>query len=139
MIPFTNQNIADIFTNYEEPFKSSLLEIREVIFQVAKKLDGVGEITESLKWGQPTYSTLHTKSGTPIRIDKFDDKNIGIFFHCQTTLIEQFREIFAQKLKFSDNRAILLDPTKPLPLSELEFCISSALVYHKDNIGRHGL
>lgn len=139
MISFSNQNVADVFTNYEEPFKSSLLEIRELIFQVANKLDEVGEITESLKWGQPTYSTLNTKSGTPIRIDKFDNKHIGIFFHCQTTLIEQFREIFAQKLKFSKNRAILLDPTKPLPLSELEFCISSALVYHKDKISKHGL
>lgn len=139
MIPFSSQNVADVFANYEEPFKSSLLEIRELIFDVAGQKEGVGEIAESLKWGQPTYSTLETKSGTPIRIDQFDDENIGLFFHCQTTLIEQLREMYPQELTFSKNRAILLDATKPLPLSELKFCISRALVYHKNNIGRYGL
>lgn len=139
MMPSANPSVVNILTNYGEPFTSSLLEVRTLIFKIASTIDGVGELTESLKWGQPTYSTLQTKSGTPIRIDKFDDNYIGIFFHCQTTLLGQFKELFSQELMFSKNRAILLDPSMPLPLKELEFCIAAALVYHKDNIKKDGL
>lgn len=73
---------------------------------------------------------MESKSGTPIRIDKFGDK-VASFFHCQTTLIEQFRKIFSHKLTFSNNRAIVLDPNKSLPVNELQFCLTSALIYHK--------
>lgn len=139
MVSFQNENVENVFLSYEEPYKSTLLEVRELIFQTASKIEGVGQLTESLKWGEPTYSTLETKSGTPIRINKFDDNHIAVFFHCQTNLIEQFRGIFSEELKFSKNRAILLNPNEILPLNELEFCIAAALVYHKDSINRNGL
>jgi len=139
MISFEKPAIENLFSNYEEPYKSALLKIRELIFDTAKKNPEVGKLTESLKWGQPTYSTLETKSGTPIRIDKFGDSDVAIFFNCHTVLVDRFREIFSKELKFSKNRAIVIDPLQKLPIASLEFCISSALVYHKEKIGKYGL
>jgi len=139
MIPFEEPAIEGLFSNYEEPYKSTLLEIRELIFATAEKNPEVGKLTESLKWGQPTYSTLETKSGTPIRIDRFGDSNVAIFFNCHTVLVDRFREIFSKELIFSKNRAIIIDPLQKLQLAQLEFCISSALVYHKEKIGKYGL
>ncbi|WP_271000819.1 DUF1801 domain-containing protein [Listeria seeligeri] len=131
MIAFEEPAIENLFSNYEEPYKSALLEIRELIFSTAEKIPEAGKLTESLKWRQPTYSTLDTKSGTPIRIDRFGDDNIAIFFNCHTVLVDRFREIFNKELSFSKNRAIIIDPLQELPIAPLEFCISSALVYHK--------
>ena len=139
MTIFENSTIEELFLNYEEPYKTTLLEIRELIFETARQIGDVGELTESLKWGQPTYSTLETKSGTPIRIDRFEDNHVAIFFNCQTILIERFRELFHEKLDFSKNRAVVLNPLQELPIIELEFCISSALLYHRKKINRNGL
>ncbi|MBR3119959.1 MAG: DUF1801 domain-containing protein [Lactococcus lactis] len=139
MTPFKMPAIERIFSNYEEPYKSKLLEIRELIFTTAEMNPEVGKLTESIKWGQPTYSTLETKSGTPIRIDRFGDSDVAIFFNCHTVLVDYFREIFSRELNFSKNRAIIVNPLQNLPIDKLEFCISSALVYHKEKIGKYGL
>jgi len=40
-----------------------------MIFDVAKKTPGVGKLEEDLRWGQPSYLTLETGSGSTIRID----------------------------------------------------------------------
>lgn len=133
-----NTDNYDILANYEEPYHSYLVQIRTLIYTIAAENKDIGEITESLKWGQPTYSTLKSKSGTPIRMDRLNDQ-VAIYFHCQTSLIENFRELFANDLQFLNNRAILLNPLEPLPLNEIRFCLSSALLYHKQNIKKHGL
>ena len=42
-------------------------------------------------------------------------------------------EVFA----FSGNRAILLDPDRPLPEAELRHCIALALTYHSKGTKRY--
>ena len=109
-----------------------LLQIRELIFQVASSLDGVGRIEETLKWGEVSYLTPDTKSGSTIRIDwkeKYPDECI-IYFNCKTTLIADFREQFRDELKFLGNRGIRTDLSMPLPIEELSECIAMALTYH---------
>ncbi|MCA5012010.1 MULTISPECIES: DUF1801 domain-containing protein [unclassified Enterococcus] len=126
-----NKQVAAVFEQYPEVIRLSLLELRALIFEVGEATSGVGEIEESLKWHQPTYSTIQTKSGTPIRLDRFGETKVALFFHCQTTVIEEFRALFSKELEFSKNRAIVLDPAKELPLDELAFCIQRALTYHQ--------
>jgi hypothetical protein len=52
-----------------------------------------------------------------------------MFFHCQTDLVDTFRELYP-KLSYSGNRAILLDAGKKLPEAELRHCVALALTYH---------
>ena len=60
--------------------------LRTLIFDVASDTDSVGELTETLKWGQPSYLTEKTKSGSTIRIgrEKKTDGDYAIYFKCQT-------------------------------------------------------
>jgi len=124
-------NVANVFEQYPMDYRQPLLQIRELIFNTAAGLTIVGELEESLKWNQPSYATKASKSGSPIRIDRFGDKKIALFFHCQTTLVEEFRALFSDIFEFSKNRAIVLDPDEELPINELCFCIEQALTYHK--------
>ncbi len=125
-----NESIQNVYDHYPEEYRKPLLQIRELIYTVASEMSGVGELEESLKWGQPTYSTVKPKTGTPIRLDRFGEDKIGIFVHCQTSLIENFRQLFGNALEFTDNRGIIIDPKKKLPIKELSFCIGMALTYH---------
>ncbi|MGX7263490.1 DUF1801 domain-containing protein [Enterococcus crotali] len=131
MKEFSNPSVATIFEHYPERYRKPLLALRELIFDTAKELAVVGVLEESLKWNQPSYATKATKSGSPIRIDRFGADKIALFFHCQTTLVEEFRALFSDVFEFSKNRAIVLDPDEELPLNELAFCIERALTYHK--------
>jgi uncharacterized protein DUF1801 len=120
------------FDSYPKPIKTKLLALRRLILDTAKATKGVGRIEEALKWGQPSYLTPETGSGSTIRIDrvKSADNQVAVFFHCQTDLVDTFRELYP-KLSYSGNRAILLDAGKKLPEAELRHCVALALTYHR--------
>ena len=54
-----------------------------------------------------------------------------MYFHCQTKLVETFRMLFANELKFEGNRAIVFDESDTVPQDSLSFCIAAALTYHR--------
>lgn len=68
MTPFSNLAVQAKFASYPLVPRKRLLALRELIFRVATDTPGVGEVEESLKWGEPSYTTLN-KSGSPFRMD----------------------------------------------------------------------
>jgi Domain of unknown function (DU1801) len=120
-----------VFEAYPKPVQAKLRALRRLMFDTAKATEGVGILQETLKWGQPSYLTLESKSGSTIRIDqvKAVPGQYAVYFHCQTNLVETFRELYPQ-LHFSGNRAILLDANDKLPEAELRHCMGLALTYH---------
>lgn len=109
-----------------------MLSLRELIFETAAKTDGVGELQESLRWGEPAYLTTQSKSGTTIRIDwkaKAPDQ-YAMYFHCQTGLVDSFRSMFPTSFRFEGNRALIFGVAEKPPTDALEFCIEAALTYH---------
>ena len=121
-----------VFDACPAPFKTKLLALRRLILDTAKATKGGGRIEEALKWGQPSYLTVETGSGSTIRIDrvKSADNQVAVFFHCQTGLVDTFRELYP-KLSYSGNRAILLDAKQKLPEPALRHCVALALTYHQ--------
>lgn len=128
MKDFQSNEVHAVFNSYPEQHQTTLLLIRDLIFSIASKKDEVGSISETLKWGQPSYLTLETGAGTTIRLDRFSDSQVAVLFHCQTTLIDTFRTLFPE-LNYSKNRAIVLNLDSTLPINELEICIEMALTY----------
>ena len=130
----TVQNKFDVYPKHIRPKMDAL---RELIYKVASKTEGVGELNETLKWSEPSYLTSQTKSGTTIRID-WKSKNpdqIGMYVSCNTNLIEIFRTMFGTALNFEGDRAIILRVDEPFPETELQICIKMALRYHLDKKG----
>jgi hypothetical protein len=128
-----------VFAAYPRPIKAKLLALRRLIFDTANATKGVGAVEEALKWGQPSYLTSESKSGSTIRIDqvKAEAARYAVYFHCQTDLVETFRELYPN-LHYEGNRAILLDADDRLPEAELRHCVGLALTYHlrKGKTGR---
>jgi len=124
-------DIQAIFEQYPIPVREKLKALRTMIYDVADKIDGVGQLEETLKWGQPSYLTSETKSGTTVRIDqlKSDPTQVALYVSCQTTLIETFRTRYPD-LTYEGNRAIHFDVNEDLPTDDLEDCIGMILTYH---------
>ena len=120
-----------VFDAYPKPVKAKLLALRRLIFATAKATEGVGALEEALKWGQPSYLTSESRSGSTIRIDqvKAEPGQFAVYFHCQTNLVETFRELYPE-LRYEGNRAILLNAADKLPEPELRHCVGLALTYH---------
>src|ERR1700739_1127113 len=121
---FSDPAVAAVFDAYPKPLKAKLLTLRHLIFDTAKTTKGVGALQETLKWGQPSYLTPETKSGSTIRIDQVKSaaNQYAVYFHCQTDLVETFRELYPSELSYGGNRSILLNAQDEISQTVVRTC-----------------
>ena len=106
--------------------------LRQLILETASVTEGVGELEETLKWGEPSYLTPKTKSGSTIRIDwkKTQEEQYAMYFKCTANLVIAFKERYPTEFKYGGNRSIIFKIDDEIPEKELKSCISLALTYH---------
>ena len=126
-------SVAGALSVFPKHVRRRLLEVRDLIFETAADIEGVGLLTETLKWSEPAYLTEATRSGTTIRLGWFrsSERECAVLFNCRTTLVDDFRERFPGVFAYEKNRAILLDAREPLPKAPLSTCVGMALTYHR--------
>lgn len=137
MKPFADPAVAKVFSGYAPSVRPKLLKLRELILSTAKRTPGVGALEETLKWGQPSYLTTETKSGSTIRLDAVlaQPGNYALYVHCQTTLVETFKEKFGSMFRYEGNRALIFSVADKIPEAALRECIALALTYHAKKKG----
>jgi len=124
-----HSQVTKVFESYPDAPRAELLNIRAAIFAVAQE-ESLGEIVETLKWGEPSYQSKH---GSPIRIGwkAKSPHTISVYFNCKTTLIETFKEIYHHTFQFEGNREIVLHLSDDIAMAQLKACLSMALRYHQ--------
>ncbi len=132
IMPFQNPQVEAVFNDYPDELRQKLLNLRQLIFQTAIKDDKIGALEETLKWGQPSYLTSQSKSGTTIRIDqiKSSPDQYGMFVHCQTSLIAMYREMYPDVLNLDGKRCVRFDANSDFPEDAVRHCIALALTYN---------
>ncbi len=130
--PFLNPEVAAVFDAYPSRTRRNLLLLRELIFDTAAATEGVGEIEETLKWGEASYLPRRARVGSTVRINarKAVPGQYAMYFHCQTKLLDMFRSMYPDLFNFEGNRAIVFDEGDRIPLKELGECVALALSYH---------
>ncbi|MEO1238191.1 MAG: DUF1801 domain-containing protein [Pseudomonadota bacterium] len=106
------------------------MRARALIFQTASETNGVGPLTETLKWGQPSYLTEVTKSGTTIRLAARKPDGWGLYVHCQTSVMADFRAAVPNTFVFDGNRGVVFDDAPTQNEDALRVLIHGALTYH---------
>lgn len=122
--------VAAVFDQFPPNLKQKLKALRELILSAAAETDGVSQLEETLKWGEPGYLT---KTGSTIRIGcvKAQPEHYAVYFNCKTNLIDTFKELYPDTFTFAGNRAIVLAADEQVPVPELKHCFSLALTYHQ--------
>jgi len=124
-----NPDVAAVYHSYPDKIRSKALQLRRLIIDSAAEND-LQTLDETLKWGEPSYLV---KKGSTVRI-AWSEKNpdeIGLYFNCQTSLVETFKELYADDLRFSGVRAILVRQNEKIPQAAIKHCITLALTYHR--------
>lgn len=104
--------------------------LRQLIIDVASETPGVGTLEEALKWGEPSYLV---KGGSTVRIGWKETRpsHYVMYFNCNTKLVDTFKELYSESLKFEGNRAIVFHREDNVPLQALRHCVALSLQYHK--------
>ena len=124
-----DSRVKEKFQTYPEAIKARLNHLRRLILETAAEIEGITEIEETLKWGEPSYLV---KRGSTIRIDwkaKSPDQ-YAMYFKCTSKLAPTFREVYGDTFQYEKNRAIVFGLKDDIPEAELKGCIALALQYH---------
>jgi len=129
-----NPDVAAAFNSYPKKIRAKLMFLRKLILETADSLEDVGEIEETLKWGEPSYLTTETKSGSTVRINRKKDQKeqYAIYFKCTANLVPAFREKYPQEFRFEGNRSIVFNIDDKIPIKKFKKCIALALTYHRN-------
>ena len=132
MSPAAPAEVQAVFAAMPEAVRAVALALRDLVFDCAARA-GLATPRECLKWGQPAY--VPGRGGTTVRIAQ-DKGATGcqMLVHCQTTLVEEWRAQFAERLAFQGNRAVLVPAEGNRDDAALRQCIHDALTYHSRKI-----
>ncbi|MBX2812558.1 MAG: DUF1801 domain-containing protein [Myxococcales bacterium] len=128
----SSPEVSKVYQSLSPKIRNRLFEVRKLILEVAEDVAPISPIRETLKWGQPSYLPTIPRTGTTVRVGHTPKRphKFSVYFHCQTTLVETFRELFPQTFEFGGNRSLIFDVDQPLPVEELKQCVHMAFTYH---------
>lgn len=121
----TDKSVNDAFTSFPEGPRQIAEDLHALIIETANDL-GLSEITESLKWGQPSFAA---PKGTPLRIGMHKSGHVALFAHCQSRVISEFAKLGSDRFEIEGTRAVILPSGSHPPLEELRPMIAHALTY----------
>ncbi len=104
---------------------------RRLIEQAARETEGVGPLTESIKWGEPSFTPARRDTGSSVRVQQRGNGDVALMFICRTGLVDDFRDIYGERLPFEGNRAIVLKSGQEFDAAAVKHCIALALTYHR--------
>ncbi len=120
-------DIAARFATLDAKGRKCLLKWRALAFETAAGDKRIGPLTETLKWGQPSYLTEATRSGGTLRLWVTKDDRPALFVTCSSDLAGRIRERYRNDLDFEGNRAII--PRADTSDAVLRHVIAQVLTY----------
>lgn len=128
--PFASAKIAAAFDIPDKQAREGLLVLRDMVFEVAGDLPQIGKVDEALRWGQPSYLTPDTKSGSTLRLGIPKTGGFALYVHCQTSLISDYRAAFPDATNIEGKRALLFQNIEEIDPNRQKWLIRQALTYH---------
>ncbi|MCW7457556.1 hypothetical protein ND856_02630 [Leptospira bandrabouensis] len=128
--PLPSEEITSYYFNLTPAMLEKFMEIRNWIYELSFADEKIGEIEECLKWGEPSFLTPKTKSGSTIRMAKVNDSEFALYFNCKTSIAKEISIEFPE-FNCDGKRALYLSASNKLPKTKLIVCLKKALLYHK--------
>ena len=126
----TNSEVDAVFAGYPANVSKQMKQLRQLVLEATDEIEGLQNVEETLKWGEPSYLT---KYGSTVRMNwkqKTPDQ-YAIYFKCTSKLVPTFREIYPTEFNYEGNRALIFSLEEEPPKEALKHCIKVALTYYK--------
>ena len=131
---FSDPAVDAVFNAYPKPVKAKLLALRRLIFDTAKTDSGRRRAGGNPEMGTAELSHAgdQERQHDPDRPGEIGRRRYAVYFHCQTDLVETFRELYPTEFNYGGNRSILLDADRDSSETALRHCVALALTYHRN-------
>ena len=118
--------------HWPDAAKARLWECRALFHQIADQAD-VGRLDETLKWGQPSWRPVKTRTGSTLRAGWHIDHPdvLSLFVDCKTDLAVRMRDNYPQLPMNDGRRQIGLRLDAPLPRQAILHLAEMTFTYHR--------
>ena len=125
-----NNNVELAFNEMPSSARDQILALRDLIYEVSRENSQIGKLTETLKWGQPSYLTEISKSGTTLRLGYTKTNQApALFVTCHATLASEFKTFYPDEFGYEGERVLYLKNSVEENREALKHCIGLALTY----------
>lgn len=126
----TDPRVDEKLAKYPVEVRVRMQYLRDLVIETAGETEGVEELAETLKWGEPSFVT---RIGSTLRMDwkERTPDQYAMYFQCTSRLVDTFRIVFSNTFRYEGNRAIVFGLNQEIPEPELKECIKASLAYHK--------
>ena len=130
--PMLPTQVKAIWMAYPDRAQLYLRKIRLRLLQLAARLEGVGPLTECIRWHEASYRTAATKSGLMLRLGWHPTRpaQVAIYFHCRSQMMVKLQRVYDNQIETLGNRAMVFDLNKPLPMDIIDDVLAMALTYY---------
>lgn len=131
----TLQNMPETTRAYIEGYapeiRGALLRLRALVIETIHRDSLIGPVTETLKWGQPSFVPVRKCSGTTLRLATKNEQSqtVGLFYHCQTKLGEQLRLMLPPETEYDGSRGVLFHHSASFSAEQVSIIVSKVLTY----------
>jgi hypothetical protein len=125
-----SREVDAVIMGYPAKARKRVSELRRLVVEAAKEIDGLEALEETLKWDEPSFIA---KGGSRVRIGwkARNPEVFAIYFKCTSKLVPTFKRQYGQRLHFDGNRAIIFSIDEVIPKKAVKDCIKVALQYHR--------
>ncbi len=106
--------------SYPKHIRQKMMILRQPVLDTVSETEGTGKLQEAIKRGEPSYLT-RSRSAIKTGWKKSEPDQYAMYFHCKTKLVNIFKELYRDKFKFENNRAIVFD--KDDEIANALYCI----------------
>lgn len=111
---------------------AGITRLRRMIYEVAASDPKIGPVQETVKWGQPAYLA---RKGTTLRLGQPKGGGFGLYVHCQSRVIPEFRDLFPDHDRFDGTRGVVFRAADEICSERHGWLIHRALGYHLKTAG----
>jgi hypothetical protein len=125
----SDPRVEVVFQNYPKERYPKMMYLRQLVLEVAEEIEGLDQLEETLKWGEPSYIA---KKGSTLRMAWKASKleQYAMYFKCTSKLVLTFKEIYKDPFNYEKNRAIVFKINDKIPVESLKYYILMTLSYH---------
>lgn len=132
MLPTLPSDLQNVLNGWPKDAQTYFHDLRNIVHNAAGANPVVGPLTETLKWGEPSFLTDKSRSGTTLRAawKSKTPNEMGLFVICRTDMLEQVRALYPEAFRYEGTRAAYLTLSHPIPEDAVSYLTSRAQTYH---------
>lgn len=124
--------VAAVIDNWPAPAQARFHHCRSIIQRVAAADPAIGPLTETLKWGEPSFLTEMTGAGSTLRMawKSTAPGELGLFVICRTDSLADLRDLYPDTFRYEGTRAAFLPLNVAVNDDAVAFLARIVLTYH---------